>query len=169
MPSPLVTFVRFMPRASRRVRRAFVAAAFLGYPLLNLGYATLVAPGRIPSAPWAPIAIGLFSATLIGVVGIYGYARGRADMKSDLDERQRQVRDQTWIHAYELLVLVVSLVVGALAIATSLGGPLTVGMDELLPFIVAIGLYLPLLPSATLTWSEPDPPADADDEPAARR
>ena len=94
MESPFVTFVRFMPRASRRLRRSLVAAAFLGFPLVNVGYLTLVAPGRLASAAWAPVSIALFAATLIGVVAIYGYARGRADMKADLDERQRQVLRQ---------------------------------------------------------------------------
>lgn len=164
MTSPFVSFVRFMPRATRRIRRALVLAAFLGYPLLNAGYAGLVAPGRLASAAWAPIAIVLFSLTLVGVVGIYGYARGRADMKDDLDERQRQVRDRAWIHAYELLILVVTLVVGGLAVVTSFGGPVTIGMTELTPFVIGLGLYLPLLPSAALTWSEPDVPPDADDE-----
>jgi hypothetical protein len=168
MESPFVTFVRFMPRASRRLRRSLVAAAFLGFPLVNVGYVTLVAPGRLASAAWAPVSIALFAATLIGVVAIYGYARGRADMKADLDERQRQVRDQAWIHAYELLVLVVAAGVGALALVTSFGSPVTVGMNELSPVIVGIGLYLPLLPSATLTWSEPDLPADPEDAGAAR-
>jgi cellobiose-specific phosphotransferase system component IIC len=157
-----------MPRASQRVRRVLVAAAFLGYPILNLGYAALVAPGRLSSAAWAPIAVVLFSTTLVGVVGIYGYARGRADMTADLDERQRQVRDQAWIHAYGILIVVVSAIVGVLAVAASFIGPITIGMPELLPFIVAIGLYLPLLPSATLTWSEPDLPVDSDDEQRSR-
>jgi hypothetical protein len=163
MTSPFATIVRSLPTASRRVRRLLVAAAFLGYPLLNAGYFTLVAPGRLSSAAWAPIAILLFAATLVGVVGIYGYARGRADMRPDLDERQRQVRDQAWIHAYEILIVAVSIVVAALALIASFSGPLTIGMNELTPIIIAIGLYLPLLPSATLTWSEPDPPVDIDD------
>jgi hypothetical protein len=170
MESPFVTFVRAMPRARRRTRRIAVAAAFLGYPLLNLGNQVLVVPGRLSSAVWAPIAIVLFSATLIGVVAIYGYARGRADMKADLDERQRHVRDQAWIHAYSMLIVVVSVVIGALALVTSFQGPVTIGMAELGPWIVGIGLYLPLLPSAALTWMEPDLPAEVDevDEPDAQ-
>jgi hypothetical protein len=163
MTSPFLTIVRSLPTASHRVRRLLVAAAFLGYPLLNVGYFALVAPGRLSSAAWGPIAILLFAITLVGVVGIYGYARGRADMRPDLDERQRQVRDQAWIHAYEILISAVTIVVAIFAIVASFNGPLTIGMSELTPVIVAIGLYLPLLPSATLTWSEPDPPTDTDD------
>ena len=161
MTSPFLSFVRAMPSASRRTRRVLVAVAFLGYPLLNVGYFGLVAPGRLSSVTWAPIAILLLGATLVGVVGIYGYVRGRADMKADLDERQ--VRDQAWIHAYEIVIVVVSVAVAALAIAASFSGPVTIGMTELTPVIISIALYLPLLPSATLTWSEADPPADLDD------
>jgi hypothetical protein len=83
-------------------------------------------------------------------------------MTTKLDERQRQVRDQAWIHAYGILIVAVTAVIGVLAVVASFVGPITIGMTELTPFIVAIGLYLPLLPSATLTWSEPDAPADAD-------
>ena len=168
MTSPLLTFLRSVPRASRRVRRLLVAAAFLGYPLLNIGYFSLVAPGRLSSIAWAPIAVLLFGATLIGVIGVYGYARGRADMKADLDERERQVRDQAWIHAYGIVTAAVAIVVGALALVASFSGPVTIGMNELTPVIVGIGLYLPLLPSATLTWSEPDFPVDVDDGGPAR-
>jgi hypothetical protein len=89
-------------------------------------------------------------------------------MRANLDERQRQVRDQAWIHAYELLVVVIGGAMAALALVTSFGSPVTVGMGELTPVIVGIGLYLPLLPSATLTWSEPDLPADLEDAGAAR-
>ncbi|HEY3162862.1 MAG TPA: hypothetical protein VGJ71_00805 [Candidatus Limnocylindrales bacterium] len=162
MTSPFLAFVRAMPRASRRTRRWLVAAAFLGYPLLNVGYLTLVTTGRANSVVWAPIAIALFTATLIGVIAIYGYARGRADMTDDLDERQRQVRDQAWIHAYGILITAVTAVVGVLAVVASFVGPITFSMTELTPFIVGIGLYLPLLPSAALAWSGPDELSDED-------
>lgn len=160
MTSPFVAFVRLMPTASRRVRRLLVAAAFLGFPLQSVGYAALMAPGRVPLSVWAPLSVILFGATLVGVVGIYGYARGRADMKAELDERQRQIRDQAWILAYGLITTVVTIAIAILTLAASFNGPVTIGMNELTPIVVALGLYLPILPSATLAWSEPDAPND---------
>jgi hypothetical protein len=163
MSNPPVTLIRRMAVASRRTRRLLVVAAFLGYPFLQAGYLTLVAPGRLSNVVWAPLAIALFAVTLVGVVGIYAYARGRADMNADLDERQRHLRDQAWIVAYGIVTTVAALLLAALALITSFNGPITIGMGDLVPFLIGFGLYLPLLPSAALTWTEPDPPAEGDD------
>lgn len=165
MQNPVTLLWRSMPDATRRTRRIWVILAFAGFPLLNLGYATLVATGRLSSTLWAPIAIALFAATLAGVVAIYGYARDRASMSADLDERQQRVRDQAWIAAYGVLSTVVVAVVLLLAIVASTSGPVSIGMDVLTPVGIALGLYLPILPSATLAWSEPGEPGPEADDP----
>ena len=162
MNHPFTALWRAMPEASRRTRRLWVVAAFGGYPLLNIGYATLVATGRISATLWAPIAILLFVFTLAGVVAIYGYARDRASMTAALDERERLVRDRAWIAAYGALTAVVVLVVLLLALLASTSGPVTIGMDVLTPVGIALGLYLPVLPAAALAWNEPDLPHDDD-------
>ena len=82
MVSPWLSLYRRSPVMSRRSRRVAVAAAFLGYPLLLIGYGLLVEPGRISSLLWAPIAIALFAATLVGAVAIYGYGQGRMDRRA---------------------------------------------------------------------------------------
>lgn len=156
MQSPFARLWKAMPAATRRTRRLWVVLAFAGYPLLNIGYASLVVPGRISSAIWAPIAVLLFAATLAGVVAIYGYARDRASMNADLDERQQRIRDQAWIAAYGVLTAIVVIVVLILAVVVSTSGPVLIGMDVLTPVGIALGLYLPILPAATLAWSEPD-------------
>jgi len=158
MQHPLTALWRAMPGASRSTRRAWVVAAFAGFPLLQIGYPVLVASNRVPQLVWAPIAVLLFSATLAGVVAIHGFARDRASMTADLDERQRVVRDQAWIGAYGVLTAVVVLVTGLLAVFASTSGPVTIGMDALTPIGIGLGLYLPVLPSAALAWSEPDLP-----------
>jgi hypothetical protein len=165
MQHPFTRLWRAMPDTSRRTRRLWVVLAFTGYPLLNIGYATLVVPGRIPSTIWAPIAIILFTATLAGVVAIYGFARDRASMTADLDERQQRVRDQAWIAAYGALTAVVVLVLLLLAVLASTSGPVSIGMDVLTPVGIALGLYLPILPAATLAWSEPEEPREDADDP----
>ena len=163
MQTPWHRLWRAMPNASRRTRRLWVIAALTGYPLMTVGYALLVPTGRASSVLWAPIAIALFTATLAGVVAIYGYARDRASMTADLDERQQRVRDQAWIAAYGLLSAVVVAIVLFLALIASFGGPVTIGMDVLGPVGICLGLYLPILPSAMLAWSDPDLPLDEEE------
>src|SRR4051794_17034359 len=105
MVSPL-SFYRRLPSLDRARRRVAVVAAFAGYPLLQVGYATLVAPGRLGTAIWAPIAVALFGLTLAGVFLVYGFARDRmvwgwfpffmktVSVRHPLDERQRAMHDR---------------------------------------------------------------------------
>ena len=135
-------------------------AAFAGYPLLQIGYAQLRATDLISATVWAPIAIGLFLATLIGMVAVYGFSSGRMDRKQRLDERQRQMVDRAMIASYGVLTAVVAGVLGLLAIRLTFGGPITLEMGALVPWLIAVGLYEPFLPFAALAWIEPDAPAD---------
>jgi hypothetical protein len=174
MVSPLSLYRR-LPLLSRDRRRALVIAAFAGYPLLQVGYTTLVASGRLSTAVWGPVAIVLFALTLVGVFVVYGYARDR--MVSDwfpffrptirdphpLDERQRAMHDHALVVSYRILTLAVGLTIGAAAGVAS-NEPIVLDFPALLPFIVVFALYVPFLPYAVLAWIEPDLP---DDEPLA--
>jgi hypothetical protein len=172
MVSPMSLYRR-LPSMSRRPRRVAVVAAFAGYPLLQLGYLTLVAPGRLSLPIWAPIAFGLFAMTLMGVFLVYGYARERMvpgwfpflqksmSDRNPLDERQRAMHDRSLVLSYRVLTIAVGLTIGAAAgIATN--EPLVLDLPALLPFIVVYGLYVPFLPFAMLAWIEPDLPGDDD-------
>jgi hypothetical protein len=154
------TLYRRLPSMSQRARRLAAIAAFTGFPLQALGYAVLVAPGWLPVPLWASISIALFSATLIGVVAIYGYGQGRIDRRERLDERQRTMVDRALIVGYSALTTIIVLVVGIVAVYLSFVGPLTVDMTAFTPWVVAIGLYVPFLPFAALAWIEPDVAAD---------
>ena len=167
MSNPVLRLWQAIPGASRRTRRIWVALAFLGFPLVNVGYLGLVQPGRLSTTVWAPIAIVLFASTLAGVFAIYGYARDRASMTADLDEREQRIRDQAWIRAYGFLSAVVVVAVAIPILVASSSGPVTVGMDVLGPIAIALGLYLPILPSAMLAWAEPDVVAEDPEEPQA--
>ena len=90
MVTPCSRSIAALPSLTRRDRRIAVAAAFLGFPLLIVGYDLLVAPGRLSTVRLGPIAIVLFSLTLVGVVAVYGYGQGRMDRRDRLDERQRR-------------------------------------------------------------------------------
>lgn len=160
MATPLSLYRR-LPTLGRRARRLLVVGAFAGYPLVQLGYSLLVAPGRLAQPIWAPIAIALFSITLIGVVAIYGYGQGRIGETRGqaLDERQRALRNQALVTSYGIATTVIGLGVSAVALL-ALQGPLTIGFGDLVPVVIGLGLYLPFVPFASLAWIEPDAPAD---------
>jgi hypothetical protein len=162
MVTPATLYQR-LPSMPQRSRRLAVVAAFTGYPLLIVGYHTLVAAGIIPSAIWAPIAIVLFAATLLGLVAVYGYGQGRVNERDRLDERQRTMVDRALVTSYGALTTLIVLIAGLLAIYLSFVGPVTLDMGVLTPWFIAIGLYVPSLPFAALAWIEADAPADDDD------
>lgn len=144
----------------RTTRRLLVVETFLGYPLLVVGYTFLVLTERVPVSLWAPVAIALMVLSLVGVAIVYSWARPRADSSARLDERQRAMLDRAHVIGYGVLGTVITLLSGALALVASFDGPILVTMGGLTPFLLAMGLYLPILPSAILAWIEPDPTAD---------
>ena len=162
MVSPVYAAYRQLPDAPRRTRRTLALLAFIGIPLQYLGYVALVANGIVSPALWAPVTVALFSMTFIGYVGVVGFARGRAEMSADLDERQSQVRDRALSLAYGVVTTAVVAVLAGVALYTSFVGPITLDMTSLTPILIAIGLYLPILPSAVLAWIEPDLPNEVD-------
>jgi hypothetical protein len=166
MVSPTSIYNR-LPMLSQRRRRIAVLAAFGGYPSLLVGYSALVVPGRLSSTIWGPIAIALFSLTLVGVVAVYGYGRGRIDRSESLDERQRSMVDRALIVSYAVLTTVIVAIIGVVAFYASLVGPVVIEMTALSPWLIAIGLYIPFLPLAALAWLESDAPADDDDTPGS--
>lgn len=174
MVSPLSVY-RGLPSLGRDRRRLAVIAAFAGYPLLQVGYATFVAPGGVASglfgAVWAPIAVGLFALTLAGVFVVYAYARERmapawfpffgtaASHRNPLDERQRSMHDRALVISYRILTIAVGLTIGAAAGVAS-NEPIVIDFPALIPFIVVFALYVPFLPFAVLAWIEEDAPED---------
>jgi len=159
MATPAALYRR-LPDLPQRSRRLAVIAAFTGFPLQILGYTFLVQPGRLPTAVWGPLSVVLIGATVIGMVAIVGYAQGRFDERDSFDERQRAMVDRALITAYGALTTVIILGVGALAVYLSFVGPITVEMSALTSWFIAIGVYVPVLPLATLAWIEPNAPAD---------
>jgi hypothetical protein len=159
--NPFFLALRGMPHTPRRVRRAIVVGTFIGYPLVLIGYSTLIATGRLSNLIWAPIAIVLMSLTALGAFAIYAFARERASLDEDtLDERQRQLRDQAHILSYVVLSTAVTLAAGAAAIWSLLAGSIVLDLGTMSPWFIALGLFLALLPAAMLAWIEPDELAD---------
>ena len=84
------------------------------------------------------------------------------DRRDRLDERQRSVLDQALVVSYGVLTTLIVIVAGVLAIYLSLVGPIQLEMGALTPWLIAIGVYVPLLPFAALAWIEPDVPSEDD-------
>src|SRR4029077_16174338 len=157
------TLIQRLPSLPQRDRRVAVVAAFAGFPLFNVGYATLVATGIVPTAMWAPIAIALFAITIVGVVAIYGWGQGRITAHRDeLDERQRAVLHRAFITGYGALTTAIVVILGVVALYLSFIGPITIDMTAFTPWVIAVALYVPFLPFATLAWIEADAPVDDD-------
>lgn len=149
---------------SRRVRRLAVVAAFAAYPLVLVGYSTLVEPGRVPIAIWAPIAIVLMGLSAVGCFATYGFSGTRMRGRTNLDERQRAMNDRALVLSYGVVTTVLVAGLAWLALAAS-GDPVVIEMSALAPILIAVGVFVPLLPFAVLAWIEPD--AGPDDEDAA--
>ncbi len=161
MTTPVAIF-RALSRARRPIRRAMVLASFAGYPLLLLGYYTLVATGRLSQVIWAPIAVVLMSLTIFGLIGVYSFSRDRAQLDGPtLDERQRVLGLRAYALSYSVLMTAVWAVISPLALAIVFGGPVTITAEWVLPMIVSASVYLPAMPSAVLAWIEPDYAEDA--------
>ena len=146
-------------------RRLVIVGAFLGYPLVLIGYAMLVATHRIDSLVWAPIAVLLMLLTGFGLLAIWLSVRDRAAPDSpNLDERERALGTRAHVLSYAVLATFLVAVAGVLATWLTFVGPLTLRMEDVAPWLIALGVYLPVLPSAALLWIEPDPLVEAADQ-----
>jgi hypothetical protein len=161
MASP-VAFYRRLSQAPQRLRRLTVVVTFAGYPLVLLGYAKLVEPGRVPVAVWAPIALVLMAATVVGCFAVYGFTGDRMRGAAHLDERERAMNDRAIVLSYSVLTTVVVAGLAWLVLA-AYGQPLVLDMATLTPILIAAGVFVPLLPFAALAWIEPDAPRGEDE------
>jgi hypothetical protein len=160
MASPVALYRR-LAQAPRRVRRLTVIATFAGYPLVIVGYANLVEPGRFPLALWAPIAFLLMAATVIGCFATYGFAGDRIHGRAHLDERERAMNDRAVVLSYGIMTTVLVAALAWLALA-AYGEPIVIEMTALTPVLIAAGVFVPMLPFAVLAWIEPDVDRDID-------
>jgi hypothetical protein len=145
-------------RLSRRSRRLLAVATMLGLPAM-FGWSAFWQGTSVPTIVWGPVSFLLIGATLVGAFVLYRFVRDRADMPgTQLDERERQLRDRAWILAYQVLGAVV-IVLGAAVVIPVLGfgNPVTIDASVATAVALSLGVLLPLLPAACLAWLEPDP------------
>jgi hypothetical protein len=160
MVSPIGLYRR-LAHAPRWIRRLTVVGAFAGFPLVIVGYGRLVEPGYVPAAVWAPIALVLMAATVVGCFATYGFAGDRIRGRQDLDERERAMHDRAIVLSYSIVTTILVAGLAWLALAAS-GEPVVIEMGALTPWLIAVGVDVPLLPFAVLAWIEPDAPLDDD-------
>ena len=150
-------------RLSQRNRRIVAVATLCGLPAMY-AWSSFWLGTSVPNVVWGPISFVLIGMTAAGAIVLYRFVRDRAELgNAELDERQRQLRDQAWVVSYG--VLATAVVVGvAIPAVLVLGLDRTVTLDGNLMSAVAIsvGTLIPLLPIAALAWLEPDLPMDAD-------
>jgi uncharacterized membrane protein len=158
-PSPrwIDTRLDRISRLSQRSRRLIAIATLLGMPVA-FGWSTYWLTTSVTNLLWGPVMFVLFGATLVGAALLYAYVRRRADLPDrGLDERQRQLRDQAWILAYQVLSTVVILGVAWAGLAVWLfDKPITIDAGLANVLVLSIGVLLPVLPAAALAWIEPD-------------
>jgi hypothetical protein len=160
MASPIGLYRR-LGHAPQSIRRLTVIGAFAGYPLVILGYSRLVEPGYLAAAVWAPIALVLMAASVVGCFATYGFVGDRMRGRERLDERERAMHDRAIVLSYGIVTTVLVAALAWIALATS-GEPLVIEMGALTPWLIAVGVDVPLLPFAVLAWIEPDVPRDDD-------
>jgi hypothetical protein len=160
MASP-PSLYRRLNHAPQWIRRLTVVGAFAGYPLVILGYGRLVEPGYLPTAVWAPIALVLMATSIVGCFATYGFVGDRMRGRQHLDERERAMHDRAIVLSYGIVTTVLVAVLAWIALAAS-GEPVVIEMGALTPWLIAVGVDVPLLPFAVLAWIEPDAPLDDD-------
>lgn len=144
----------------RGQRRAIAVATLLGLPGMYAWSAYWLTTA-VPKFVWGPVSFLLIGLTAGGSLVLYRFVRDRADLRADLDERQRQLRDHAMVLAYQVLSGVVILTVAVIAVLV-LGFGRTVSLDEAIVGggAITVAVLIPVLPTAALAWVEPDAPPE---------
>ena len=147
---------------SQRSRRVIAVATLLGLPLA-FAWSTYWLSTSVSNLLWGPVTFVLFGVTIWGALVLYAYVRRRADLPGrDLDERERQLRDQAWILSYQVLSGVVVLGIAWAGLSVwLLDRPVTIDANLANALVLCMAVLLPALPAAALAWIEPDPLEEA--------
>lgn len=142
---------------SQGTRRVIAVLTLLGLPAMY-AWSGYWLGTSVPAFVWGLISFVLIGFTAAGAIVLYRFVRDRANPEAaDLDERQRQLRDQAYVQSYGVLSTVV---VAAIAIPAVLvlGFGRTIVLDATIVTAVAliVGTLIPVLPLAMLAWLEPD-------------
>src|SRR5262245_64930394 len=111
--TPVRPATSWIDRLPRRARRLIVMLSLLGLPSMY-GWSAFWLATPVSKLFWGPVSFLLIGATAGGSFVLYRFVRDRADMRADLDERQRQLRDRAMVLSYQVLSAGVVASVGAL-------------------------------------------------------
>ena len=151
----------WVDRLSQRARRLIAVASMLGLPGMYAWSAFWLTTSA-PKIAWGPISFLLIGATAGGSLILYRFVRDRADLRANLDERQRQLRDRAMVLAYQVMAVVVVAGVAVVAILVlAMGRVVTLDGTIVGGLAITVGVLIPLLPIAALAWIEPDAPPEA--------
>ncbi len=149
-------------KLSKATRRPLVVVAVISYPL---AYAAQALMGSGPNRWPTQLVFVLLTLVSVGALFVlYAFAQNRAQLGMDeLDERQRQLRDQAHVQSYRVMTAAVILGVAATQLYLLIHGSvrLGAGASSFLPVLIGCALYLPSMPYVMLAWLEPDDPGDA--------
>ncbi len=148
-------------RLPRRVRRLITVISLAGLPGMY-AWSAFWLTTSVPKIVWGPVSFLLIGATAGGSLVLYRFVRDRADLRADLDERQRQLRDRAMVLAYQVLsAVVLAAVVGLAVEVLGFGRAATLDAALVAGLAISVGVLIPLLPIAALAWIEPDAPPEA--------
>ena len=151
----------WVDRLPRRTRRVIAVASLLGLPGMY-AWSAFWLNTSAPKIAWGPVSFVLIGATAAGSLILYRFVSDRADLRANLDERQRQLRDRAMVLAYQVMSGVVVAAIAGVAIWV-LGMGRTITLDGAIVggLAISVGVLIPLLPIAALAWIEPDAPPEA--------
>ena len=143
------------------MRRVIALASLLGLPGMY-AWSAFWLNTSVPKIAWGPVSFVLIGVTAAGSLILYRFVSDRADLRANLDERQRQLRDRAMVLAYQVMSGVVVAAVAGVAIWV-LGLGRTINLDGAIVggLAISVGVIIPLLPIAALAWIEPDAPPEA--------
>lgn len=105
------------------------------------------------------LGLGLLLVGVAATLLVWRWSRNRARWEDEgLDERDRRERDRSWAVSYRILALAVIVGPGTVALLSLAG--VDVAADVLRQLLVAMIVFVLILPTLVLAWIEPDLPAE---------
>lgn len=146
-----------LDEASQSTRRAVVAYAMVGFPLLVVSWFGLSALG-LPDVLKVVVAGALIVGLLVADYFLWVFRRSLAQSPDEqLDEREVAVRDRAYLESYRVFTALTAIGVLVVAIAPDvLDRPLELTFETVQPVFWGVLHYALVLPSAFIAWREPD-------------